>query len=41
MLTPDDNKISVFKNGTSQGFNVSMPIGGQTQPIATAGERLE
>src|SRR4051794_10774413 len=41
MLTPDESKIKVFKNGNSNGFKTSIPLGGQTQPIATAGERLE
>ena len=41
ILTPDDNNIKVFKNGSSNGFSTSMPLGGQTQPMETAGERLE
>ena len=41
ILTPDDNNIKVFKNGNSKGFNTSIPFGGQTHPIETAGERLE
>jgi hypothetical protein len=41
ILTPDDNNIKVFKKGNSKGFNTSIPFGGQTQPIETAGDRLE
>jgi hypothetical protein len=41
ILTPDDNKIKVFKNGSSKGFNTSIPFGGQTQPMETAGDKLE
>ena len=37
MLTPEDNNINVFKKGNSKGFNTSIPFGGQTQPIDTAG----
>ena len=38
--TPDDNKITVLANGKCHGFNTSIPFGGQTQPIPTAGEVL-
>jgi hypothetical protein len=41
MLTPEDRRIKVFKKGSSKGFNTSIPLGGQTQPIDTAGDRLE
>jgi hypothetical protein len=41
MLTPEESRIRVFKNGSSKGFNTSIPFGGQTQPIETAGDRLE
>jgi len=41
ILTPDDNKIRVFKKGSSKGVKTSISLGGQTQPIATEGERLE
>lgn len=38
---PDVNKITVFSNGTSQGLNTSIPIGGQTDPIWIDGDKLE
>jgi hypothetical protein len=41
MLTPEDNNIRVLRNGSSKGFKTSIPLGGQTQPMETAGERLE
>jgi hypothetical protein len=41
ILTPEDKRINVFKNGSSNGFITSIPFGGQTQPIETAGDRLE
>jgi len=40
-LTPDDNKINVFKNGRPHGFNVLIPSGGHTHPIATDGDTAE
>ena len=39
-VTPDDNKITVLANGKCHGFKTSMPFGGQTQPIPTAGDVL-
>jgi hypothetical protein len=41
ILTPEERRIKVFKNGSSKGFKTSIPLGGQTQPIETAGDRLE
>jgi len=38
--TPDDNNITVLANGKCHGFNTSIPCGGHTQPIPTAGEVL-
>jgi hypothetical protein len=38
--TPEDNNITVFASGRCQGFNTSIPFGGQTQPIPTAGDVL-
>lgn len=40
-LTPDDNRITVFKSGIPQGSSVSIPKGGQIQPISTDGDKLE
>ncbi len=40
MQIPEDNKITVLANGKCHGFNTSIPLGGQTQPIPTAGEVL-
>jgi hypothetical protein len=31
----------VFNNGTSNGFNAEIPIGGQTAPISTVGPKEE
>ena len=39
-VAPDNNRITVFKRGTSQGFNTSIPGGGQIPPISKDGERL-
>lgn len=41
ILTPDDNKINVFKKGNSNGAISSNPLGGHKQPILTAGDKLE
>ncbi len=41
ILTPDDNNITVFKRGKPHGFKTSIPSGGQTQPIAIEGARLQ
>jgi hypothetical protein len=37
IVTPDDNKITVFKRGNPQGSKGSNPTGGQTHPILIAG----
>jgi len=37
MVTPEDNKIQVFNNGSPHGSKGSRPTGGQTQPILIAG----
>lgn len=39
-LTPEDNKIIVFKRGTLKGLKTSIPIGGQTLPNSMLGARL-
>jgi len=36
-VTPEDNKITVFKKGNSQISKTSIPKGGQLQPIKTEG----
>jgi hypothetical protein len=41
IVTPDDNKITVFNNGKPQGSKGSMPTGGQTQPTLIAGLKLQ
>ncbi len=41
ILTPEDNKITVFKNGNPHGFKTSIPCGGQIAPIAIEGIKLE
>jgi hypothetical protein len=41
MLTPEESKISVFKKGNSKGLRTSISLGGQTQPMATEGDKLE
>jgi hypothetical protein len=40
-LTPEDNNITVFNKGKPQGFKTSIPAGGQIQPIATEGAKLQ
>lgn len=37
---PDNNNIIVFKKGTSQGLNTTIPFGGHIEPMSIAGERL-
>ena len=37
IVTPDDNKITVFHRGNPHGFNAKIPLGGHIQPNATAG----
>jgi len=39
--TPEDNKITVFAKGKCHGIKTSIPTGGQTQPIPTAGAAAE
>ena len=40
-VTPDDNRIIVFNNGSIHGFIGRIPNGGQTQPIQIVGDTLE
>lgn len=40
-LTPEANKITVFKRGTWKGLNGNKPQGGQEDPISTVGLNLE
>jgi len=40
-LTPDDNKITVFNNGTWKAFKGSTPQGGHIFPNSTTGLNLE
>jgi len=39
-LAPAINKINVFNKGTPQGLKGFIPVGGQTDPISTAGDKL-
>lgn len=39
-VSPDVNKISVFRRGIWVGLNGSIPLGGQSIPISMAGLRL-
>ena len=41
MLRPEDNKMTVFNKGKPHGFKTSMPAGGQIQPMATEGAKLQ
>jgi len=41
MVTPEDNKITVFSRDKPQGSRGSIPIGGQTQPTLIAGLKLQ
>jgi len=41
ILTPEDNKIIVFKKGNPHGFKTSIPCGGQIAPICIEGIKLE
>jgi hypothetical protein len=38
---PEVNKIKVLANGTSQGFNASIPLGGHIEPNSTLGANEE
>ena len=39
-VVPEVKRISVLRNGIWNGSKVSMPTGGQTPPVASAGNRL-
>lgn len=39
--TPEDNKITVFKNGTWKGLKGKIPIGGHNDPNSIVGLNLE
>ena len=39
-VQPDKRSIKVFKNGISHGFKTAIPLGGQIDPISTAGAKL-
>lgn len=39
-VTPEDNKIIVFNNGTLKGLNGLSPIGGHWLPNSAVGARL-
>jgi hypothetical protein len=41
MEIPDNNKITVFNNGTPQGFNGCTLTGGHTAPKKIEGDKLE
>lgn len=37
---PDSNSIIVFRKGTSQGLNTTIPFGGHIEPMSIDGARL-
>jgi hypothetical protein len=39
--TPDNNNITVFNNGTPNGFNGCILTGGHTAPKKIDGDKLE
>jgi hypothetical protein len=41
IVAPEQSKINVFSRGTSNGLKTSIPLGGHTLPISTAGVKLE
>jgi hypothetical protein len=41
IVTPDDNKITVFHNGNPQGSNDRIPLGGHIDPMAIEGDKLQ
>ena len=38
-VTPEDNNITVFNNGNSNGLIASIPAGGHEAPISTVGDK--
>jgi len=38
-VAPEQSNNNVFNNGTSIGLNVSIPLGGQMEPISITGAR--
>jgi len=41
IVAPDNNRIKVFTNGTSQGSKGCIPLGGQIAPNSIVGARAE
>ena len=41
IVTPEDNKITVFHKGNPHGFKEAIPKGGQTQPTPIDGDKLQ
>lgn len=41
IVTPDDNSITVFNKGSSNGSNGIIPETGQAQPTVAAGDKLQ
>jgi hypothetical protein len=39
-VTPEANKIAVFRRGICRGLKGEIPVGGQIAPSSTVGERL-
>jgi hypothetical protein len=37
---PERSNINVFKRGICQGFKIFKPLGGHTEPISIAGDKL-
>ena len=40
-VTPEASRTAVFSRGTSNGFRVVMPVGGQQPPSSGVGAKLE
>jgi hypothetical protein len=41
IVTPDDNKITVFHKGNPHGSKADIPCGGQVHPIPIEGAKVQ
>lgn len=41
IVTPEASRTAVFNRGTSNGFNGTIPVGGQHPPSSGVGAKLE
>jgi hypothetical protein len=41
IVTPEDNKITVFSKGNSNGSSGVIPYSGQAHPTVAAGDKLQ